>query len=106
MGNEKYFFTVNGVVAVVHLSRVVPREHFGQIGIRKSYAFCLFLRQTTWAIRNVESTFRGAVDEMRCRAELSSEIRIAGNLFQGSRRAVVAKTANHAVDSRVLAKLL
>jgi hypothetical protein len=42
MRNEEYFLTVDGVVTVMHLCRVVSRDGAGQIGIAKSYAFCLF----------------------------------------------------------------
>ncbi len=55
MGNEEYFFTIDGVEAIVHFGRVVARDGAGQIGIAESYAFCLLPAQATGAISDAES---------------------------------------------------
>jgi hypothetical protein len=57
MGNEEYFFTINGLEAIVQVGRVVPRDGAGQIGITESYAFCLFPAEAAGAIGNVEAAF-------------------------------------------------
>ncbi len=64
MGNEEYFFPVDGVVAVVHGCGVILGEGGGQIGIGKSYAFYLAPREPARAISNVETPFGGAVNEV------------------------------------------
>ncbi|MEA2263674.1 MAG: hypothetical protein QOJ51_6499, partial [Acidobacteriaceae bacterium] len=50
MGNEEYFFTIDGLEAIVQFDRVVPRDGAGQIGITESYAFCLFPAEAAGAI--------------------------------------------------------
>jgi hypothetical protein len=55
MGNEEYFFTVDGVVALVHLCRVIPGDGAGQIGIAESYAFYLLSGQAAGAVSNAEA---------------------------------------------------
>jgi hypothetical protein len=57
MGNEEYFFTIDGLEAIVQFGRVVPRDGAGQIGITESYAFCLFPAEAAGAISYVESAF-------------------------------------------------
>jgi hypothetical protein len=57
MGNEEYFLTIHGVVAIVHFCRVVPRDGSGQVGIIESYAFCLLTAETPGTISNVKAAF-------------------------------------------------
>jgi hypothetical protein len=57
MGNEEYFLTINGVVAIVHVCRIVPRDGVGQVGITESYAFCLLPAETPGTISNVKAAF-------------------------------------------------
>jgi hypothetical protein len=57
MGNEEYFFTIDGVKAIVQFGRVVSRDGASQIGITESYAFRLFPAEATGAISNVEPAF-------------------------------------------------
>src|ERR1700733_1712483 len=106
MGNEKYLFTIDGVVAIVQFCRVIAGDRAGQIGIAESYAFCLLPGEATRAISDVETAFRGTVNEMSSGAELGRQIGILLHLLQRGRGAVVAESANHAVDGGILSKLL
>src|ERR1700677_1897351 len=106
MGNEKYLFTIDGVVAIVQFCRIVPGDRAGQIGIAESYAFCLLPGEATRAIRDVETAFRGTVDEMSRGAELGRQIGVLLHLLERSRGAVVAESADHAVDGGIFSKLL
>src|ERR1700744_2896437 len=106
MGDEEYLFTIDGVVAIAQVFRVVSGDGAGQIGIAESYAFCLLPGEAARAIRNVEAAFRGTVDEVSGRAELGRQLGVLLNFFQRGRCTVVAEFADHTGDGGVFSKLL
>ena len=57
MGNEEYFFTIDGVEAIVQFGRVVSRDGACQIGITESYAFCLFPAEAAGTISDAKAAF-------------------------------------------------
>src|ERR1700749_1065770 len=106
MGDEEYLFTIDGVVAIAQVFRVVSGDGAGQIGIAESYAFCLLPGEPAWAISNVEAAFGGAVNEVSGGAELGCQVGVFLNFVQRRWSAVVAESADHTVDGGIFSKLL
>src|ERR1035437_8067059 len=106
IGDEEYLFSINLVYAETKLARVVALEHRVQISITEADALHLFLAEMAGAPGDFEASFRGAVNQVRSRAQVVGQIGIGFHRLESRRRAVIAVFANQCVDGLVFAEFL
>src|SRR5271170_5102562 len=106
IGYIEDLFPTDCVPTIRKRGRIVLRRHLHQVAILEVNSFDLLAGQMAWAISNRETAFAGAMDEVGGRTQITGQLRIFFDGFEGPGRSAVAVLANQGIDGGIFPKFV